>query len=293
MSTRRVKSGADALDNIFISEDFRRKFADYCLMDDYYMSLFFKDDTASAQCVLRVILDKPDLKVESAKTQEMLFGTTGRRAVLDVLATDSVGTIYDIEVQRTSAGADLLRARYYSGVIDANALPAGADYTELREKYIIFITETDVLNGGLPIYHIGRTVAETGCAFSDGEHIFYVNGSCRNAGTALGRLMQDFFCRSVEGMHYEELKKRTRELKEPGEVNKMSDVIRELIEKGIEQEREECIAQGMEKGMEKGMKSAQVKNVRTMLGRGFDMKEISECLSLSIEDVKAYAKAEA
>ena len=67
----------------------------------------------------------------------------------------------------------------------------------------------------------------------------------------------------------------------------MSDVIRELVEKGIEQGRE----QGREEGLEKGMKTTQAKNVRTMFGRGFDVKEISECLSLSVEDVEAYAKA--
>ena len=62
-------------------------------------------------------------------------------------------------------------------------------------------------------------------------------------------------------MHYEELKARTRELKESNSGGKdMGDVIRELVEKGREQGREE--------GREEGMQSAQVKIVRTMLGRG-------------------------
>ena len=201
-----------------------------------------------------------------------------------MLATDSIGTIYDIEVQCASEGSDPLRARYYSSLMGSNALPAGADYAELREKYVIFITETDVLHGGLPIYHIGRTVAETGLAFSDGEHIIYVNGSRRDAGTALGRLMRDFFCRSVEGMHYEELMNRTRELKESKKGGEnMSDVIREMVEKDIEQ--------GMEKGRQEATDMIQGNNVRTMLGKGFGVKEISECLSLSVEDVEAYAKS--
>ena len=121
--------------SIVIDEEFRRKFADYCLMDDLYMSVFFKDDTASAQCVLRVILEKPDLHVESVRTQEELFSSTGRRAVLDVVATDGAGTVYDIEVQRADSGADPLRARYYSSLLDANMLAAGAGYDELRGKY--------------------------------------------------------------------------------------------------------------------------------------------------------------
>ena len=278
--------------NIVIDEEFRRKFADYCLMDDLYMSVFFKDDPESAQCVLRVILEKPDLHVESVRTQEELFSSTGRRAVLDVVATDGVGTVYDIEVQRADSGADPLRARYYSSLLDASMLTAGADYGDLREKYVIFITETDVLNGGLPIYHVDRTVRETGSGFGDGDHMIYVNGACRDGGTALGRLMQDFFCRSASGMHYYELRNRTRELKESDKGgDNMSDVIRELIEKGREQGRVEGREEGREQGREEGMQSAQVKIVRTMLGKGLEIEKISEYLSLPVEDVKAYAKA--
>ncbi len=89
-------------------------------------------------------------------------------------------------------------------------------------------------------------------------------------------------------MHYDELRNRTRELKESDKGgDSMSDVIRELIERGREQGREE----GIEQGVEKGMRSAQVRNVRTMLGKGLGIEEISEYLSLSVEDVEAYAKS--
>ena len=282
--------------NIVIDEEFMRKFADYCLMDDLYMSVFFKDDTASAQCVLRIILEKPDLCVESVRVQEELFSSTGRRAVLDMVATDGAGTVYDIEVQRADSGADPLRARYYSSLLDANMLPAGADYGELREKYVIFITESDVFGRGLPSYRFSRTLDGDGMRLGDGDHIIYVNGVCRDAGTALGRLMQDFSCRSVDGMHYEELKARASELKESDKGgDNMSDVIRELIERGREQGRkegrEEGRDEGIEQGVEKGMRSAQVRNVRTMLGKGLGIEEISEYLSLSVEDVEAYAKS--
>ena len=40
---------------------------------------------------------------------------------------------------------------------------------------------------------------EVSVDLADKEHIIYVNGSCRGGDTALGRLMQDFFCRKVGG----------------------------------------------------------------------------------------------
>ncbi len=272
--------------NIVIDEEFRRKFADYCLMDDLYMSVFFKDDTASAQCVLRVILEKPDLHVESVRTQEELFSSTGRRAVLDVVATDGVGTVYDIEVQRADSGADPLRARYYSSLLDASMLASGAGYDELREKYVIFITESDVFGRSLPSYCFSRTLDGDGMRLGDGDHIIYVNGACRDGGTALGRLMQDFFCRSASGMHYDELRNRTRELKESDKGgDNMSDVIRELIEKGREQIREE----GREEGIEQGKAEVQAGNVRNMLADGLPPEQIRKLLRLTKEEYDRFA----
>ncbi len=39
------------------------------LMDDGFFSICFADDTACAELVLRILLDKDDLKVTSVKTQ--------------------------------------------------------------------------------------------------------------------------------------------------------------------------------------------------------------------------------
>ena len=74
-------------------------------------------------------------------------------------------------------------------------------------------------------------------------------------------------------MRYDELRKGTKELKGLGcKEGNTSDVIREMVEKGIE----------------KGRVSVKVEVARMMLGRGFDINEISECLGLSVDDVKAY-----
>lgn len=48
----------------------------------------------------------------------------------------------------------------------------------------------DVLGGGCPIYHINRTIRETGASFGDESHmshIIYVNAQIRDD-TALGQL---------------------------------------------------------------------------------------------------------
>ena len=74
-------------------------------------------------------------------------------------------------MQRSDRGASEKRARYNSSLLDANLTDAGDDYDALNETYVIFITENDVLKAGLPIYHVDRTVRETGTFFQrSGSH---------------------------------------------------------------------------------------------------------------------------
>ena len=86
----------------------------------------------------------------------------------------------DIEVQRSTAGAAPRRARFNSSILDTNLLNKGTDFDKLPETYVIFITEHDVLKGGLPIYHIDFRINETGEEFDAGAHIIYVNGENRD-----------------------------------------------------------------------------------------------------------------
>ena len=92
-------------------------------------------------------------------------------------------------VQQKEDGATLNRARYYSGLMDMNTLEPGRDYEELRENYMIFLTEDDVLGHGLPIYHIDRNIGEVSEEFPDEALIIYINTSIQED-TELGRLSQ-------------------------------------------------------------------------------------------------------
>ncbi len=74
---------------------------------------------------------------------------------------------------------------------DANAILPGDDVELLPENYVIFITENDLFETGLPVYHIDRVVKETGKPFGDASHILYVNGAYRGD-DPVGRLMHDF-----------------------------------------------------------------------------------------------------
>ncbi|AOZ96072.1 PD-(D/E)XK nuclease family transposase [Butyrivibrio hungatei] len=132
---------------------------------------------------------------------------------LDINAIDENGRIFDVEIQRADKGAVAERARFNSSIIDANQLKKKQTYTDLKENFVIFFTENDILGGNLPIYHVERVIQETGKLFNDGEHIIYVNGAYR-ADTPLGKLVHDFNCTEAKDMFYKELAERVRYFKE-------------------------------------------------------------------------------
>ena len=190
-----------------------QKIKAFRLLDDDFMSKVFEDDIECTELLLHIIMDKPNLKVQEVRTQYSIKNLLGRSVRLDIHAIDNTEKKYNIEIQRSDKGAGAKRARYNSSVIDANSLRTGAGFDELPETYVIFITESDVMGGNEPLYHVDRIVKETGKLFDDEAHIIYVNGAYRDE-SPLGLLMHDFTCTNPADMHYKILADKTRYFKE-------------------------------------------------------------------------------
>ncbi len=247
-----------------------------CLMDDVFFNVCMDGYIEGMACILRVILEMPDLVVERVTTQKTAGSLRGRGVRFDAFARAGK-RLMNIEVQRDDRGAAPERARFNSSMMDARELQKGEEVTELPETYVIFITEKDVLGEGLPICHIHRVIEETGKPFGDRSHIVYVNGEVRDA-TPLGRLMHDFFCQDAEDMHYEELKKRASFFKEEeGGRGKMCKIMDEIWQEGMAQGMERGMAQGMERGMAQGMERNRLESLRTIMRK----------MRLSAEDAMA------
>ena len=159
--------------------------------------------------MLQIILNRTDLKVLRVNGQQDIKNLQGRSVRLDILAVDAENRVYNIEIQRSDKGAGVKRARYNSSLIDANVTEPGEKYENLCESYVIFITENDIMKVGLSIYHIDRTVKETGELFGDESHIIYVNSQIKDE-SALGKLMHDFSCTDAKDMKYKILADRVR-----------------------------------------------------------------------------------
>lgn len=245
------------------------------LIDDTFFHTCFHDNKSCMEFVIRIILDKPRLKVIRMHTQEEVPNLYGRSVRFDVFAQDADGTEYNIEVQKDDNGANPRRARYNASLLDTMNVPSGADWKQLPRTIVIFITEHDVLGGGLPIYHVHRTIDELdGKRFGDDTEIIYVNGQIQND-TMLGHLMHDFFCKNPADMCSKLLAERASFFKsnEHGVIT-MCDIM-EKIEK---------------EGFAKGVAETTLKIIRNQLRHHTPYEEISEVTETPLDEVIRIAK---
>ena len=219
-------------------------------MDDTFMTVCLADNFEGVELMLRIVLGQKDIKVKSVRTQEIMKNLQGRSAILDVHAVDSTGKEFDVEVQRSDAGAGAKRARHNSSLLDAHILKPGADTEDIPDSYVIFITENDVMNGGQAVYPVERYVkiGRKKVLFGDGSHILYVNGKYRGD-DEIGKLIHDLSCTDPDDMNNEALADRARYYKknEKGVMAMckiMEDIAREAEQKSVREIAERMIRKG-------------------------------------------------
>ena len=253
------------------------------LMDDTFMSKCFEHAPECIELILQIILSKKDLKVVKSQTEYPIKSLQGRGVRFDVFARDSDGREYDIEIQRADKGASVKRARYNSALMDANALRTGEDFEELRDTYVVIITENDVMEEGREVYSYQRIDDKTGKNLGDGTHIVYVNGATRSE-TEIGKLVHDLLCRDASEMYFDLLKKRVNEFKNSEEGR---HVMCKAVEEFAERRAAEAEVEGERRGERKGKRETMLATAKRMLKDGIlALKDIARYSGLSLAQVK-------
>ena len=228
-----------------------------CLMDDDLMSRVFNENIEATQILIRIILQDEVDVVESKGQWDIKNALTNGRGIrLDVYARDSKGTYFDCEVQRKDEGADPRRARFNSSMLDTRMLQTSQEFKELKDSYVIFITEGDYFKRNEPLYRISRTL-ESGEIFNDGSHIIYVNGQYKG-NDDLGRLISDMKNRTTEGFYYKELESGVKHFKIDEEGKR---TMCEAVERYADKNRAEGKSEGRLEGKLEDIK-ALMKNLK-------------------------------
>ena len=208
------------------------------LFDDDLMAMVFDGNIEATELLLRIILKQDDIQVEKVVGQREFQNPVvgGRDIRLDILAQDSTGKHYNVEVQQRPEGAHIRRARFHSSMMDSRMLKAGQEFSELQDSYMVFITRTDIFGHGIPIYTIDRHFRELDEFFDDGSHIIYVNGAYKGD-DAIGNLIHDFACKEAKDMYYPELAAGMKHFKEEGGRGRMCEAVEKYAEEKAERVR--------------------------------------------------------
>ena len=141
------------------------------LIDNFLFDVIMSDETAGplvGKIILETIFGKefPNLKVHSEDI--ILPGSPEKHAIrmdayIEPDQTELISkSVYDIEPDTRKADKSALprRTRYYHSTIDSRHLQTSSDYRDLKDVFVIFITNYDPFNRGQMIYTIRNHCVE-------------------------------------------------------------------------------------------------------------------------------------
>ena len=257
------------------------------LIDDELMTVVFSGDKEATELLIRILLNRNDLKVTKSMTQEQKHNLFGRSITLDIVAEDIFKTEYNIEIQRADKGAGAKRIRYHQAMLDSHTLKKQEAFEELPNLYIIFILEHDLFGRNEPVYSVSKTLNikdEDGnnLLFDDGCNIMYINGEYRGD-DALGKLMHDFSTPNADEMIYDKLADKVRFYKQDETGVQMAS---KIVEEYGDERAAEALKQGIQQGIQQGAQQraieAAINLIKMKLGTP---EQIAQAQGLPLEKV--------
>ena len=130
------------------------------LKDDFMFSVIMRDPKY-VKPFLETILRIKIAKIEYPEVQKNIDIAAGAKGIrLDVYVEDEKHTVFNLEMQTTTARNLPKRMRYYQGMIDLNILEKGDDYNHLKKSYVIFVCTFDPFGLGRHIYTFENRCSE-------------------------------------------------------------------------------------------------------------------------------------
>ena len=192
------------------------------------------DDAPACQHIIRILTGIEDLTVKEVRTQYVITKINSRTVRLDVLAEDSDGKLYQIEIQRQDTVDHPRRVRYYGALADSEFLAKGKEYYELPDRLQFYISETDIWKQGKTVYPVTKRLGKDGSEYDDGEYIVYVNAEVDD-GSRIAKLMKYFKTADPNDNSEGDLSKRVHFLKcEEGGMDIMCEVAERMEKRGSE-----------------------------------------------------------
>lgn len=133
---------------------------DQLVFSDDFMFGAVMHDPKICKGVIERLLQIKIAHIEYPELQKAISPFYAKKGVrLDVYLADS-DKVFDVECQSYSISNIGKRTRYYQSMIDIDSLMKGANYSELKESFVIFLCLNDPFKAGLPVYTFTRICSE-------------------------------------------------------------------------------------------------------------------------------------
>jgi len=252
-------------------------------MDDVFFQKIAEDQEVCEE-ILRVILQKPNLKVVDTQTQRFLRNIGAHSVILDLVCQDEDGSYINVEVQKSDNDDHVKRVRFNVSNIDTTFTERGLDYQELPDVYAVFLSRFDVFKEKKTIYHLGMYIKETGTPVNDGIHRIFANCAVDD-GSDIAELMQYFKNTKGRNSKFPKLSERVQYFKDSQEgENHMSQTFEEYVQKRIAAEmieHDKMMAEKMAKTLLQNGASAELVKKSIPALSPDDIEELSEQLALT------------
>ena len=242
---------------------------DLTLLDDTFMRIALNDIEA-CQHVIRILMDDPSIEIVEVRSQYRISKLVSKDAVLDILAEDTQGRVYNLEIQRKTTLDHARRTRRYNAMVDAEYLEKGKEYNEMPEVYVIYISETDIWKTQMTESPVEKYLKGQMTEYDDGQHTIYINAAI-NDGSPKAALMQYFKTCDPDDMSQGALSRRVRYLKrEKGGIEEMCEYSERIFNGGREE--------GLREGRREGRWEERQAMIHLMRAQGIDEETIEKIL---------------
>ena len=224
------------------------------IIDD---TLFQKmaEDTGFCEELLTTVLQQKVI-VEKVIPQNSIKNLQGRSVVLDALCVLEDGKRCNVEVQKANDDNHEKRVRYNTSCITANITDPGTRFEMVPNVIGIFISKFDMFKKGKTIYHVDRTVRETGDVVDNGLQEIYVNTKIDD-GSDLAELMKIYKERSV--FDYQKFPKTSKRkgqfIRNEGGKREMCELVENYARQVAEEEAAKAAVEAARKAEEATAKS--------------------------------------
>lgn len=251
--------------------------------------------------VVKDIFPERKIEIKSVSIEHPIkLSVPSKDISMDVLAIDSDGMRFDLEVQKKPSDMSVKRIRFYSAASDYEILFVSQNYEDLKDSVMIVLCKKDLYGKGEPYYTlnrrvIGRSGKDYGNA-NDGSIIIIVNGEY-HGDDDLGRFLVDLLKPNPDDIKDPLIKRAMVRLKkeEKGMTSwfyEMSESEKKKIEKAAAESFNAGLSQGLSQGLSEGIKISNSDIIKRLYKDNKEIAFISYVLNLGEEEIKDILRSE-